>query len=211
MHGVTYRSSSATIPASSAGLNTLLCGIRASSVKSIFCRFYEGGTAASTSSTNGKYDSKSPSINAINFNIGGIKYPQSPIDPVRYPSMAFRELQVAIGNFNNATFQSGITPGNYCVLAAGGTGNSLTLGQSQEYSWVQGTANTALAQFLFGVNTEVVARRFLLSGLNCTSAPIFLETNLASANTNAITVYFHAMLDCVYIHNVVSGDIQCRI
>ena len=42
IHGVTYRSSSTTLPATS-GSTSLLAGIRASSVKSLFARFVDGG------------------------------------------------------------------------------------------------------------------------------------------------------------------------
>ena len=51
----------------------------------------------------------------------------------------------------------------------------------------------------------------LLSGLNCTSAPIFVEMNIATAPTNAHTMYVIAMLDQVLIHDTTSGDISVRI
>ena len=55
------------------------------------------------------------------------------------------------------------------------------------------------------------ARRGLLSGLNCTSAPIFVEMNIAATPTNAHTLHTIAMLDQVLIHDVNSGDISVRI
>jgi len=58
---------------------------------------------------------------------------------------------------------------------------------------------------------EVCARRGLLSGLNCTSAPVFVEMNLAAAPTNSHTMYVQAMIDQVLIHDVRSGDIQVRV
>ena len=67
------------------------------------------------------------------------------------------------------------------------------------------------SQFIFGECLEICARRGLLSGLNCTSAPIFVEMNIASAPTYAHTCYVQAMLDMVLIHDVKSGDISCRI
>ena len=48
---------------------------------------------------------------------------------------------------------------------------------------------TALSQFIFGECLEVCARRGLLSGLNCTSAPIFLELNIATAPTYITFIY----------------------
>ena len=210
IHGITYRTSSATLPATS-GTASLLAGIRASSVKSLFARFVDGGVSNAANSLNGKYDSKSPMLNGINFNVGGIKYPQTPINPLLAPSQAFRETQMAIGSFNNSQFTSSIVPSQYCKLSAGGTTASYAVGGTQEYSWNTGTAVSAQAQFIFGENMEVCARRGLLSGLNCTSAPIFVEMNIATAPTNTHTCYVIGMLDHVVIHDVRSGDIQVRI
>lgn len=210
IHGVTYRSSSSTLPATS-GSTSILAGIRASSVKSLFTRFVDGGSINTTNSINGKYDSKNPMINNIQFNVGGIKYPQTPVNPLLNPASAFSETQKAIGSFNNSQFQSSISVPQYCKLSAGGSAQSLTLGASQEYSWNLGSAVDKQSLFIFGENVEVCARRGLLSGLNCTSAPIFIEMNIATAPTNAHTLHTIAMLDQVLIHDVNSGDISVRI
>jgi len=210
IHGTTYRTSSVSLPAV-AGSQSLLAGIRASSVKSLFTRFVDGNSSAIANSINGKYDSKCPILNSINYSVGGMKYPQTPINPLLNPSQAFRETQMAIGSFNNAQFQSSITPANYCKLSAGGTGQALVNGATQEYNWSLGSSRTAQAQFIFGENLEVCAKRGLLSGLNATSAPIFVEMNIASAPTNSHLCYVIGMLDYVVIHDVRSGDIQVRI
>jgi len=210
IHGTTYRTSSATLAATS-GTTSLLAGIRASSVKSLFSRFVQGGSASLANSMNGKYDTVNPMINSINYSVGGIKYPQTPINPLLAPSQAFRETQMAVGSFNNSQFQSSITPANYCKLSAGGTAQGNTVGLTQEYSWNLGTTFNSMAQFIFGENVEVCARRGILSGLNATSAPIFVEMNIATAPTNAHTLYVIAMLDHIVIHDVKSGDIQVRI
>jgi len=209
-HGITYRSANSTIPAGSSGNQSLLIGIRASSVKSLFARFFDGGAASTTNSINGRLDSKNPSINSINWRIGGIPFPQSSINPLLSPAQAFRETQLAMGSWNNALFTSGITPANYCKLAAGGTaaGNTST---TTDYNYTLSSSASAQSQFIFGVNTETVMRRGLLSGYNCTAAPIFLEANLAASVTNANTLFGIGMLDHVIIHNVKSGDIQVRL
>ena len=209
IHGTTYRSTSTTLP-STVGTTSLLAGIRASSVKSLFTRFVEGG-AASATNANGIYNSVCPLLNSINYNIGGIRYPQSNVNPLQFPSQAFRETQMAIGSFNNAQFQSAISPANYCKLSAGGTAQSFTTGTNQDARWSIGSAPNNQSQFVFGVCTEIVAKRGLLSGLNCTSAPIFVEMSSAAAPTNVHTCYVIGMLDHVIIHDVRSGDIQVRI
>jgi hypothetical protein len=177
----------------------------------LFARWFEGGTLSTTNSSNGKYDSKNPLINNIQFNIGGVKYPQTPVNPLLNPSQAFRETQMAIGSFNNSQFQSSITPTQYCKLSVGGTAQAVGVGGTQEYSWNLGSDPSKQSQFIFGENVEVCARRGLLSGLNATSAPIFVEMNIATTPSYAHTLYVQAMIDQVLIHDVRSGDIQVRV
>ena len=210
MHGTTYRTSSVTLPSTS-GATSLLAGIRASSVKSLFARFSQGGSAGVFGPMNGKYDSPNPILNGINYNVGGVKYPQTPINPLLQPSQAFRETQMAVGSFNSSQFQSCVSPVNYCKLSAGGSAQGFTNSATQEMNWSLGSSSLAQQQFIFGECMEVCARRGLLSGLNCTTAPIFLEMNLASAPDNSHTCYVQAMLDHVVIHNVKDGSISVRI
>jgi len=212
IHGSTYRTSAVSMPAV-AGNQSLLAGIRGSSVKSLFARFTDGGGV--TNSPNGKYDSKNPIANSLNFNIGGLKYPNNPVNPLISPATSFRNLQMAIGAFNNAQFQSAIIPAQYCKLAAGGTASGTTLGGTQDanYTLVAGatTAVAQLCQFIYGENLEVVAKRGLMSGISCVNAPVFLEVNTSTAPTNAQQVYIIAMLDSVFIHDVRTGEIQVRM
>jgi len=210
IHGTTFKTSSISMPAV-AGSQSLLAGIRGSSIKSLFCRFQDGGAQSTTNSINGKYDSKLPMLNSINFNVGGQRLPNNPINPLLNPSRAFRALQMASGSYNNATFQSGMNPTQYAKLAAGGTAQAVTVGATQAFIYNLGSAQTALCQFLYGEDLEVVARRGLMSGLNCNSAPVFVEMNIATAPTNAQILFVHALSDVVYIHDVASGDVQVRL
>jgi len=210
IHGTTYKTSSISMPAT-AGSQSLLAGIRGSSIKSLFARFQDMGAVSTTNSSNGKYDSKNPNLNSINFNVGGQRLPNNPVNPLLQPSRAFRALQMASGAFNNAAFQSSMIPAQYCKLSAGGTAQAATVGATQAYFWNLGSANSALCQFIYGEDLEVVARRGLMSGLNCNSAPVFVEFNAAVAPTNAQTLYVHALSDVVYIHDVATGDVQVRL
>jgi hypothetical protein len=212
VHGTTYRTSAVSMTAV-AGNQSLLAGIRGSSVKSLFARFVDGGGV--TNSPNGKYDSKNPIANSLNFNIGGLKYPNNPVNPLIAPASAFRNLQMAIGAFNNAQFQSAITPAQYCKLAAGGTASGTTLGGTQDanYTLVAAAASAVAqqCQFIYGENLEIVAKRGLMSGISCVNAPVFLELNTSTAPTNGQQVYVHAMIDSVFIHDVRTGEIQVRM
>jgi hypothetical protein len=210
IHGTTYKTSSISMPAT-AGSQSLLAGIRGSSIKSLFCRFQDMGAVSTTNSSNGKYDSKNPNLNSINFNVGGQKLPNNPVNPLLQPSRAFRALQMASGSFNNAAFQSSMIPAQYCKLSAGGTAQGATVGATQAYFWNLGSINSSLCQFIYGEDLEVVARRGLMSGLNCNSAPVFVEFNAAVAPTNAQTLYVHALSDVVYLHDIATGDVQVRL
>jgi hypothetical protein len=207
--GITYKTSAVVLPAV-AGNQSLLVGARGSSIKSLFARFYDLGTNNATNSYNGKYDSKNPNISLANFSIGGIRYPNNPVNPLLNPAQAMRNLQMAIGSFNNSQFQSCIVPSAYCKLSAGGTAQALTL-TNQTHDWNLGTAAASLANFFYGENLEVVARRGVMSGTNCNSAPVFLELNIATAPTNAHNVYVIAQMDCIYVHDVASGNVDVRI
>ena len=215
-HGVTYRTSTASLTSGISGSTSVLAGIRASSVKSLFVRFAQGGTVGVSTSLHGKYSSFNPCLNGINFSIGGIKFPQSPINPLLNPSQCFRDTQLAMGAWNNSNFCSGIPTWFYCKLSGGTGAFTSATNYSQDYKWslTEWTFNASYcspSQFIFGENTEVCMRRGLLSGLNATSAPIFLELSINNALTNAHTVYVQAMIDQVLIHDVRSGDIQVRV
>ena len=207
--GITYRTSVATL-VSSSGNQSILCGVRGSSIKSLFGRFQDLGTVSTTNSVNQKYDSKNPLLTSYAFNIGGIKYPQQVINPLLQGSQCFVEFMKAMGCFNNASYQSGITTANYYKLSAGGTAQgSTTASQNQE--WALGTSITAQSQFIVGANTEVISKSGLFSGYSAVSTPIFLELNCVSAPTNNHNVFVIAMLDCVFVHNTQAGTLDVRI
>jgi hypothetical protein len=213
IHGTTYKTSSISMAGGLSGSQSLLAGIRGSSIKSLFCRFQDMGAVSATNSTNGKYDSKNPLINAINFNIGGQRLPNNPVNALLHPSRAFRALQMASGSYNNSQFQSAIIPAQYMKLAVGGTAATVAapLGTTQAFQYNLGSTNSALCQFIYGEDLEVVARRGLMSGMNCNSAPVFVEFNIASAVTNPQTLFVHALSDVVYIHDCATGDVQVRM
>lgn len=207
-HGTTYRTSTTALPAATSGAVSLLSGIRGSSIKTLITRFQESSVANSLS---GKYNSKNPNINSIAFNIGGLKYPQQPCNPLLLPATSFEQLQKAMGNFNNKQYNSSLTPSIYSRVSAGGNAQGFAL-VNQDYTYTNG-ASTYNCQdmFLWGQNLEICPKKGVLSGLNCSSAPIFVEMNLANANTYAHNMIVIAMQDAILIHNVLTGDLQVRL
>jgi len=208
LHGITYRSSTSTLP-STAGSVSLLAGLRGSSIKSLFARFQDS-PLTTAGSVNGVYDSKMPMCSQIGFNIGGARYPPIPVPALLQPSLCFRELQSAVGSFNSNEYVSAIPTSSYCKLSAGGSAQGLA-SNTQDYNWNLGSTSNGQSLFLFGTNTETCARRGVLSGLNCNSAPIFLEMTIATAPTNPHNVFVIAQLDHILVHNVRTGDITVRV
>jgi hypothetical protein len=208
-HGTTYRVSSCPLPAS-AGASSSLIGVRASSVKSIFARFAQGGAATTGNSSNGIFDSSNPSINSYAFNVASQKYPQNPVNPLLFPGNAMTNLQRAIGSFNNANFISAITPQFYCKLSAGGTNQGFGVASTQDYNWNTGSDPFNQSRFFIGENLEVCAKKGLLTGINATSAPMFFECNIAQTPTNAHTIYFIVAIDHIIIHNHEDGTLETR-
>jgi len=208
IHGLTYRTSTNTLPATS-GAVSLLAGLRGSSVKSLFARFQDNALTTA-GSINGKYDSKMPMCSQIGFNIGGSRYPPIPVPALLQPALCFRELQSAVGSFNSTEYSFASPTLAYCKLSAGGTAQGLA-NTTQDYNWSLSSDPAAQALFIFGTNTEVCARRGVLSGLNCNAAPIFLEMTLAAAPTNSHNVFVIAQLDQILVHDVRTGDIQVRV
>lgn len=210
IHGVSYRVTSNTIPAGTSGNLSLLAGIRNSSVKSLFVKYVDNLVNELDSSVNSKYDGKNPNINSWSLNIGGQRYPSNSLNPLLQPSQAFSECEKAIGSFNNAQFQSCITRARYCKLAKGATAPGFT-STSQDANYTLGSSATIQSQFFMGYCLEVCAKRGLLSGLNCSSAPVFVENNIATSVTNAQLVYVMSMIDCIFIHDISTGDITVRM
>jgi hypothetical protein len=210
IHGLNYKTTTANLLSASTGVQNVSIGLTATSVKSLFARFYEGGASSSTNSSNGKYDSKMPNLNSIAWSINGRNYPQTaPFNPLLEPAIIFKELQCAIGNFNSTVHKSSIYPSNFCRLSAGGVVSSSATALTNTDSNYTSTGSNVLAQanFIFGTNCETIARRGLISGIDLNSAKLNLNMNVATANTNAHTIYVIAMCDIIIIHDVLTGDI----
>jgi hypothetical protein len=209
--GTTYRTITNSIPQNTVGTISLLAGVRGASVKNMAVRFLDVGSTSVNASVNGKYDSKNPSLSSVNFNVGGIRYPPQPINPLLNPALTMSETQKAYGSFNNTQFVTNPIL-RYAVLAQGGNISTLTTTSgTQDWLWNSNQSSaTQLAGFLFATNTEICSKKGIYSGINTNSISTFLEANVLFANTNIITVFITIMLDCIYIHDVQSGEIQFR-
>ena len=205
--GTTYRTTSATLAAGVTGFNSVLTGLRASSLKSAFVRFQELNLGTNRM---GKYSSKNPIASTIAFNFNGQRYPPLPTEVLLHPSRAMIELFRAFGVFSPTEMTSGITPNKYCVVSVGGIGQSLT-NTTQDYNW--STVDDAISQelFMYGSNVECINKKGILGGLNINSSTGFVEMNIAQAPTYAHTVFVMGMLDSICVVDSRSGDCSIRL
>lgn len=215
LQGNTWRVSASTISAGVQGFNSILAGVRGSSVKSVLFSFHELVAARSPF---GKYDSKNPIASQISFNANSVRYPALPIEALLHPARVMTDLQRAIGSFNSRDLKVSALPSRFCRLSQGGTAQSLTANSAtQDFTYtvqnaVVGTGESAgQSAFFFGQDLEAVNSDGVLSGQNLNSAGSFLELNIASVITNAHTVYCMACCDSIVIVDARNGTMDVRI
>ena len=206
--GVTYRVSSGTLAAGTNGAVSILSGIRGSSVKALWTRFCEAATTTTAGCINYIYDSKMPVANSISYNVNGVLNPSNPIDLVRAPATAFSLLQESNSSFNNYEFKSGLVPANYLVYVA--SGSSLPSDTDTNIS-TSTSAVTQQSQVHFGVNMEKISKYGILDGQNLNSGNTFLNMTTSIANTSALTIFFIAKMDIVYILDTATGEVSVRL
>jgi len=216
LQGNQYRVSASTLSAGVTGFNSILAGVRGSSVKSVFFAFHE---LLAAQSPYGKYDSKNPIASQLAFNANSVRYPALPIEGLLHPARVMTDLQRSIGSFNNPNLKCSALSSRFCRLPAGGAAQSLTANaNTQDYTYtvqaaVTGAAPEANGQnsFFFGQDLEAVNQEGILSGQNLNSASSFLELTIASAITNAHTVYCMACCDSIVIIDARSGAMDVRV
>ena len=167
----TYRQSSAVLPTSAGvGVYDLLCGIRVSSLKSLFIQTYNSNMA------DGKYGSIFANYDqGTCILVNGQAYPQRTINPSNHPADAFTELQKSLGALSFNVFNGAVSKVGYYKT-------STAYGLCQAYTSAVANIITNPNQAFLGIDTEVVARKNnLLSGISCNNAPMFFRAQIGSA------------------------------
>jgi len=215
LQGNTWRVAASTLSAGVTGFNSIIAGVRGSSVKSVLYSFQELLVGRCP---NGKYDSKNPIAQTIAFNANSIRYPQIPIESLLHPARVMTDLQRAVGSFNSPNLKVAALPEKFCRLSTGGTAQSLIGNPNTQdfYYTVQAAvvgAGDLTGQncFYFGQDLEDVNSVGVLSGINLNSSQAFLELNIASAVTNAHTVYCMSCLDSIIIIDARTGQCDVRV
>lgn len=214
LQGNTWRVAATSISAGVTGFNSIIAGVRGSSVKSVLYAFQE---LALIKNPYGKYDTKNPNATNICFNANSIRYPSLPVEALLHPARVMTELQRAVGSFNSPNLKVSALPSKFCKLSTGGTAQGFTNANTQDYQYTVNADATGAAvpdgqcSFWFGVDTEDVNSVGVLSGINLNSSQAFLELNINSAITNAHTAYCLSCLDSIIIVDARSGQVDVRV
>ena len=206
LHGQTYKTTTALIPTGASGVMNLPVGLTGSSVRSLFARFHESaGTPLVTTSLWGKYSSSNPTISSVAWNIGGTQVPSSSYNPLLHPSQTFRSYLQALGSFNSTQFKSSICGTYYTRLFSGGLSSGRT-STTQDQGWDVGGSITYQNSFFIAENLETIPRRGLLSGQDLTFQKVHLALTTDRTSSHPVNVYIHALMDCITIVDVASGE-----
>jgi hypothetical protein len=191
-----YRQSSAIL-ASGAGVGTydLLCGIRCSSLKSMFIQCYNSNMAE------GKYGSIFPNLTqGTCLLVNSTSYPNRTMD-------VFMELQKSLDALILSVF-------NGCISKQAYYRSSTASGLCQAYNSATAYATAVLnpAQAFLGIDTEVVARKNnLLSGINCNNSPMFFRAQIgATLAAYSHIINFFASYDTILEIDVASKNIIAK-
>lgn len=175
----TYRQSSAVLPTSAGvGVYDLLCGIRVSSLKSLFVQTYNSNMVE------GKYGSIFANYDqGTCLLINGQAYPQRTINPSGHPADSFLELQKSLGALSLNVFNGAVSKKAYYK-------SSTAYGLCLAYTNAVANIVTSPNQAFLGIDTEVVARKNnLLSGISCNNSPMFFRAQIGSA----LSAYAHVV------------------
>jgi hypothetical protein len=175
----------------------------------MFVKATEAVSALTTTNCiNGVFDSKALIASSLSWNIGGLAVPSNPTNTSNNPSLAFLQTLQAYNSFDPYAFRSSVVPTRYFTYIPGGT---LPTDADQIYT-VASNASSVASQCMWawGISLETVAKMGILDGVNLNASSTFLNANLLMASTNAITLYFLAKMDVIYVIDE-SGNVSVRI
>ena len=196
----TYTTANSSIAAGSSGNVSLPLQIRNSSVKSLFWQF---STARTSRSPNFYYDGFNCNSIATNINLGGVKYPNRPMNPSMRPSECFTNYLCAWGGQGLKNIGGMMTRSSYgaTLQAVAGSDSSIVVpaANARAYSLID-TGTQPITQYpnmhYEGLNLERISGS-LFSGVNTRMAPPFIELQIATATDLTMTCYAFAMSDVI--------------
>jgi len=226
----TWVQSAANIPTGSAGQANLLYQIRNSSVKSlIFQNSAAAAGAALQVCPNGLYDALNIGVNQFSVGIGGLNFPQTPLNPSQRPGQCFLQYMSALGYAGDMKKYGGVmTRSNYgasitntsVATIAGNTNDSMLVIPATGSRPTSGIDTTpiVITQFpnmhYLGVDLEK-SGGLLFNGVSTRSSPpvgnYFMQFTAGNALPFNITSFCFALVDCVLIVDPMSQTIQAFV
>ena len=206
LHSSRYSHTTASIPASSTGVNTFLVPARYASLKSLWC-FPRRSTEIVNILGYSLSSRINPNFTSWQWRVGSLLIPQKPVTISNASTTgsyaeAYTECIKAIHGLNNANYGSSIGITQYQVADAADT--STGDGASGTYSVL--APNTGAASyknaFIIGQELEVFSGRndTLLGGINTLGSQIFFEATSGSTGPAASYVLdFFAYADCIFV------------
>jgi len=166
--------------------------------------FYQYSIARSNRCPNFYFDAINPSCNSTNLNVGGIKYPNRPLNPTNRPAEAFQEYLKAWGAVGIKSMSGIITRSAYgaTLVAVTGSDSSIVVPSNgaRNTSQIETAVPTLVAisshMHYLGYDLDRMSGA-LFSGVNTRMSPPFIELNIASATDAAVTCYAFALSDCI--------------
>ena len=138
-------------------------------------------------------------------NLGGVKYPNRPMNPSVRPSECYSNYLCAWGGQGLKNVGGLMFRGSYgaTLNAVAGSDSSIVVPSAAAATRATSQLETAVQQVSSfpnmhyeGLNLERISGA-LFSGVNTRMAPPFLELNIATAVDTAVTCYAFAMSDCI--------------
>lgn len=218
MKSATWVQSAVNLPNGSSGQSNLLYQIRNSSLKSLLI---QNSQATSASCPNGLYDAVNLACTLFNVSVGGIQFPQRPLDPSRRPAEAFMAYLSALGysgdykkyggyitrsGYGASTNIAGVTAVDSSMVLVGGTA-----GVRPETNIGSALVNQVIVQFpnthYLGVDFEK-SGGLLFNGVNTRASPPVGNFYLNAATSAASTSFAFGLVDCVLVIDTMAQTIQ---
>ena len=220
----TYTNSQVTIPNGSSGAQQLLLQIRNTSVKSVFSQFGQSNSVAPQNliSPNGYYDAVNISTNSRQLQVGGMFFPNRPINDVSRPSEGYVYLIQALGGSIPASLGTVVYREMYnsiggCALPTGANVDSgITTVVATNRTSVGGTDLASQSAIGFpsghfhGYDLERLGG-VMFSGINTRSTPPFLNLNIQNALNATITCNAWGYSDVVLVFDIASKSVQAFV
>ena len=212
VHGITYRSSTGTIPSSTQGQTSILMGLRGQSVRSIATRISEQALTTAGSANN-VFDAKLPLTSQLDYWLQGkVRVPPAPHNTQLAPATVFNSAMQAAEAFTQKEFRFAGVPthfNKYCKVA---TAPTAALGYDQiVVNAGSTTSQTDLACACFAEDLRKVSTSSIMDGLNLSlNANNYLELNLlGGGNSAGWDLRFIAAMDIIYVIGA-DGNIESR-